>query len=185
MNNSTQAKNGFKTFIITFGISLLVFGFFYYLLSDVSVENISIEDQSANTVGYTKPVTAEKATPKRPANVVAETPTTSGPRYAGPAPTVAGVTDSRAQVENKEDSPFGKLSESKPKVNPTGVLAGSDATTTETTQSTAPVPETGDFMMTAALVASLGLLAFFVYLIFLNPRRYALSKFEEDVLRDF
>ncbi len=159
MNNSEQAKNGFKTFLITFGVSLLIFGFFYYLLSDTSANEISIEDGESNTLGYTKTTEAAAETPK------------------------VDVTKELASAEvpvASDDTPFGKLSNQKVDAQPRVVLAGA----TQTTESTTPVPETGDFTITVALLTSLSLIGFFVYILVLNPRKYALSKFEEDVLND-
>lgn len=160
MNNSEQAKNGFKTFLITFGVSLLVFGFFYYLLSDTSTNEISIDDEKSNTLGYTK--TTEE---------VAETPKVEVTKE---------VALAESSAVGAEDTPFGKLSSQKLDVQPKVVLAGA----TEATQSTTPVPETGDFTITVALLTSLSLIGFFIYILVLNPRKYALSKFEEDVMHD-
>lgn len=202
MNNSTQAKNGFKTFIITFGVSLLIFGFFYYLLSESSVDDVSIESDTAqsNVVRNESPSSThkEKEVASRDvkqqasnlgtdvtneAKPVLENTDTVAPKTVGPskvdsvtAPQVAGVSETRSS-SNGVDSPFGELNKQSYDVQSPEVLAGAD----ESTQSTAAVPETGDFTMTLALVTSLGLLGFFVYILFLNPRKYALSKFEEDI----
>ncbi len=43
--NNAQAKNGFKTFIITLSISLVAFSALYYFITDASPE-ISIEDDN-------------------------------------------------------------------------------------------------------------------------------------------
>lgn len=185
MTNSEQAKNGFKTFIVTFGISLLVFGFFYYLLSGSPVENVSIEDEATATSYVKKSDSASK-----PAAVAANTQedTARNSDRSGPAANqytvqlpstegqVAGVSDEKSE----SSSPFGELVKTKPAVESPTVLAGADAV--ETTQSTTPVPETGDFTMTLALLTSISLLGFFGYILFLNPRKYALSRFERDVI---
>lgn len=163
MNNAQQAKNGFKTFVITFVISVFVFGIFYYVISDVSTEDLNIESKSGNVMGSTKPVDA-------------------------PTPQVAGTSvvaeDAPAQVEEvaseeltKTQSPFGSLAAAKMDVQGGVVLAGAD----ESTQSTTPVPDTGDFSMTIAIVSSLALFSFFAYMLFMNPRKYALSRFEKDI----
>lgn len=55
MYNDQQAKNGFKTFVVTLSVSLLLFGALYYLITDFSTE-IDIEDSSigkTETVAYT------------------------------------------------------------------------------------------------------------------------------------
>lgn len=50
MNNSYQAKNGFKTFIVTLTISLGVFGAVYYLTSYPTYK-VDIEESTGGTVG--------------------------------------------------------------------------------------------------------------------------------------
>lgn len=48
MNNSTTAKNGFKTFILTLAISLVAFSVIYYVQTEVATK-VSIEN--SDTVG--------------------------------------------------------------------------------------------------------------------------------------
>lgn len=232
MNTKEQAKNGFKTFLLTFGISLLVFGFFYYLLSDPSVTDVSIEDgakKSSNTLGMLTGSTE----PAKPATQKTENvgPTVDSLQKSGPTieerspiPTPSAKPDvvkedggvlGAKTSSNDDASPFGSLTETKPDVPVRNVLQASDttttadtttsttdttantsttttattantnATTTTTAESTTPVPETGTFGITLSIVMSLSLLAFFVYILFLNPRNFALSKFEQDVMNDF
>ncbi len=162
MTTSQQAKSGLKTFILTFVGSLLVFGAFYYLVSDPS-ESVSIEGEGSGseTLGYTKTADPDTATAD-----------------------VQGISDGadvvQAQVAAAEEveSPFGLLAQQNVDVQPRVVLAGA----TESTQSS--VPNTGITSVTVGLVLSLTLFAFFAYLIFLNPRKYALSKFEHDVTKE-
>jgi hypothetical protein len=50
MNNSTIAKNGFKTFILTLAVSLVVFSVIYYIQTDVSTKvNIESSDKVSQT----------------------------------------------------------------------------------------------------------------------------------------
>ena len=58
------------------------------------------------------------------------------------------------------------------------VLAGAE----QSTQST--VPDTGVAGMTIGLIISIALFAFFAYIVFINPRKYALSRFERGVMDD-
>ncbi len=54
MYSDQQAKNGFRTFVVTLSVSLLLFGAFYYLITDFSTE-IDIESSSigkTETVAY-------------------------------------------------------------------------------------------------------------------------------------
>lgn len=186
MSTAQQAKDGLKTFILTFTISLLVFGAFYYLITDASSSSVGIEDTSS-TLGYTKSVNKADKLDK-----ISDTPKE-----------VKGVS-----TENNESSPFGKLAQQKVTSTNRAVLAGTDVagvggvgnttettgTGTETTTPTDPattqtpqttVPQTGATSITIGFLASTILLALFAYLVFVNPRKYALSKFEKDVLDDF
>lgn len=50
MNNSTIAKNGFKTFILTLAVSLIVFSVIYYIQTDASNKvNIESTDKISQT----------------------------------------------------------------------------------------------------------------------------------------
>lgn len=143
MSVAQQAKSGFKTFVLTFFVSLLVFGAIYYLISDSVGSDIDIEGTDA--IGYTKTQEDE----------------------------VLGEQD-----EPKTESPFGELVEQEVDVPQKRVLAGA----AESTQST--VPDTGIASVTVGFLGSLVLFAFFAYVVFINPRKYALSKFEQEISRN-
>lgn len=142
--NNAQAKNGFKTFIITLSISLVVFSALYYFITDSSPE-ISIEDDN--------------------------------------------VEVSSVEVVNEDDpSVFGTIAMESKTIPATGqqaaVLAGTDVVdTTETTQSTTPVPDTGSTQITMGLLVSFVILSLGTYLIKLGPRNLALASFEQRVKR--
>ncbi len=157
MNTKDQAKSGFKTFVLTFIVSLLVFGTLYYLVSDSSTSEANIEQETV--LGYNKSALAVAEPEEMPAG------TPSG-------------EDEPDVVQPQVGSPFGGLAEQKMAVEPRVVLAGA----AESTQST--VPETGITGITIGLVGSITLFAIFAYVTSFNPRRYAYSKFEEDVIRD-
>lgn len=167
---SEQAKNGFKTFILTFAGALLVFGAFYYVVSDSSVDDVSIEDESS-TIGYTKTTGEDVKGVSDEAVADVEITEDMGVNVGGPV-LVEDV------VEDNAPSPFGELVKKEVDVAPRVVLAGA----AESTEST--VPDTGVAGMTIGLVVSIVLFALFAYIVFINPRRYALSKFERDVLDD-
>lgn len=151
MNTTQQAKNGFKTFLFTFSISIFVFGVFYYLLSgatpDVSIESDGTLGQTTNVLG------------------VSEEPET--------------LVGTDVVVEEAKASPFGELAKQELDVPQRTVLAGADQTTEST------VPETGATSITIGFLVSLALLAFFAYILFMNPRNYALDKFEKKITKDF
>ncbi len=134
--NSYQAKNGFKTFVITLSLALVIFSSLYYLITD-STSNVNIEDdlESANQLAQ---------------------------------------TDSKPSV-------FEDISkESAVNALPV-VLAGADST--ETTQTTTAVPDTGTAGITYALFTSTALLAFGAFAVGKGPRKLALSSFEERVIK--
>ncbi len=138
MNNSQQAKNGFKTFILALIVSLGVFATFYYITS-YPADKVDIETHSDAS--------------KEDEKVIS---------YNGELGT-GGET-------------FKKLASEKVSVPVRAVLSGSD----ESTQSTTSVPDTGVASITTALVIALGTLLLGGYLIYLNPRKFALSKFEKE-----
>lgn len=144
MNNSETAKNGFKTFILTLVVSLIVFSAAYYMLSG-SFKSVNIEEN---------PQLSQKDSDTQK-NILAST---SG------------------------SSAFEDLSKQKMQVPQKVVLAG--ATSAESSQSTTPVPNTGTTEITFGLIFSALILGLGVYLIYLGPRRLALSNFEKDVLND-
>lgn len=42
MNNSTQAQKGFKTFLLTLSVSLIIFSVIYYVITNTSSQNESL-----------------------------------------------------------------------------------------------------------------------------------------------
>lgn len=156
--NSESASKGFKTFILTLAISLIVFSGIYYLVTNYASEKSFIA-ASDTEVSYKKTTDdsqkSELDTPK-----VAE---------------VQGVTDT-------QPNPFKELAEKDDLgVAPQEVLAGADVT--ETTQSTTAVPQTGAFGITLGLVFSFILFGIGLFVVYLNPRNLAISSFEKKVTR--
>ena len=179
MNSNEQAKKGFKTFLLTFGISALVLGVFYYLVSDAATPKISIEDASAG-LGTTKSNNRKIAnSAKEDLLGISDSEVDVATSVSGTPPELvaSAVTDSQ---DPRVGSVFGDLSSQEVNVAQRTVLSGADIAQ----QSTVPVPDTGDVSMTFAIVASLAMLSFFVYILALSPRKYALSKFENEVLED-
>ena len=134
--NSYQAKNGFKTFVITLSLALVIFSSLYYLVTGSS-SNVNIEDdlESSNEL---------------------------------------------AQAESKP-SVFEDISKESAANTLPVVLAGADST--ETTETTTAVPDTGTAGITYALFASTALLAFGAFVVGRGPRKLALSSFEERVIK--
>lgn len=154
-----QAKNGFKTFIITLSVSLVIFSSVYYLLGNFT-DKVDIEDFDVDNKVAVKE------------NKVKGTPS-----------------------ENLDENPFEKLNNTSPQV-----LAGIDeteestgTTTTDTTTATttdeteesteSAVPETGSTTLIGSIL-SIGFFSLALFVILSGPRKTALSKFENSMLRD-
>lgn len=141
-----QAKNGFKTFIITLSVSLIVFSALYYLINVSVSRKVDIE-QNESVVGSVLPASTE------------------------------------AKVETpKKETVFGPIANTKVASQPKVVLAGS---TTQTTQSTTPVPVTGSTEMTYALLISSVIISLGTFMYLAGPRKAAIASFEKDVLKSF
>lgn len=152
INNATQqAKSGFKTFILVFAFSLILFGSVYYMMLDTNAKSVSIEE-SYNSLSYAGNTS----------------------NSAQNQPVVDNTT-----VSDSQQNPFAQLNSQDAKAQVPAVLAGA----TQTTQST-PVPETGTVSVTFGLLVSVSLFSFFSYMIFINPRKYALSKHAKKILDD-
>jgi hypothetical protein len=146
-----QAKNGFKTFVVTLAISLVVFGGLYYLITGFSDE-IDIEDTSASMeadIAYKKTGVQGRTT-----SVFQEI--SEKPVNAHPAAVLAGA-DEVITEESTE----------------------STTTTTATTTSTV-VPGTGSETLIGTML-SISFFTLTAYTLFVGPRKFALKKFEEEI----
>ena len=152
--NNEQAKNGFKTFVVTLFVSLVIFGALYYLITGNS-KTVNIDSYSAVTKTET----------------VAYNP--EGPSQEGEvwydAKNVKGVGSERSYFGNLTDTPVDNAA-------PT-VLAGAD----EATESS--VPDTGSNTL-AGTIFVLGSFSVALYAILVFPRKFALSGFEKEVTRN-
>ena len=95
MNSSNQSKNGFKTFLITVSLSLVVFSALYYVITD-SRDNVDIEEETQNSQAQSVPETPKPQ--PTPAQVAANTPE--------PAPAASEET------QEQQESVFGAMTES-------------------------------------------------------------------------
>ena len=164
MTSTDQAKKGFKTFVLTLSVSLIVFSVIYYLLT--GSENTSDSEL----------LTSESSTVQKEN-----------------APSVAGVTES---------SPFGGLAKKEliATTIPTNryrpvpaVLADTDTTTTTVEtglppvpvpQTTVSVPDGGVLEVTIGLLLSVFIFGIAFYWNKLNPRRLAMTNFEQRIIED-
>lgn len=63
MNNSTQAQKGFKTFLLTLSVSLIIFSVIYYVITNTSVQNESLPNDVVGSVVNTPQEVAAQETP--------------------------------------------------------------------------------------------------------------------------
>ena len=163
MNNSESAKRGFKTFILTLSISLIVFSALYYALTTYNPQKNSGEEraEAVNTAGLTG---SDSSKENAPSTVTAE---------AG-VPSVQGAKDQKTV--------FGAVANTKPTTRPQEVLAGATSAP-QTTQSVTPVPSTGFTEMTMGLLLSFSLFIGAMIYNFLNPRKLALLNFEKKIIK--
>lgn len=155
--NSESAKNGFKTFILTLSVSLVVFSVIYYVITNFS-------DKTASSSEYRASVVQEVSQQEEQ------------PQDSQQQPAVAG-----AETE-KKDTVFGALADSTISQEPKGVVLAGSTVATQTTQST--VPDTGLAGITVGLFSSLFVFALGIFYVARNPRKVALSEFEREVLKD-
>jgi len=163
MNNSESAKRGFRTFILTLSISLMVFSGLYYALTTYSPQKDSGEEkiEAVNTAGLHGSDTNKDS--------VSSTVTKDNE-----VPSVQGAKDQKTV--------FGAVANSKPATRPQEVLAGATSAP-QTTQSASPVPSTGFTEMTLGLLLSFSLFVGAMIYNFLNPRKLALSNFEKKLIK--
>lgn len=162
MNNSAQAQNGFKTFILTLSISLLVFSIIYYFVSDSTNASAPSLEEETSTQNQNK---EDKNKDTKVASITTGTGGTGG------------------SLKN-EDTAFGKISKLKTDASQRKVLGGgaSEVTVTPTPEST--VPNSGTTEITYGFFISLLLLSFGLYIITQGPRFSALKSFERDLVNN-
>ena len=156
MNNGESAKKGFRTFILTLSVSLIVFSAVFYVLTTYSSDKNPVRSTGTE-------VAVEQ-------NVV-----------GNEAANVQGAKDER----EGEKTVFGDIVSKKPTTKPQEVLAGATSAPSAQSapQSTSSVPETGYTEMTIGLLLSLALFVGAMIYNSKNPRKMALSSFEKDVLK--
>lgn len=178
MTSSDSAKKGFKTFILTLSISLIVFSVIYYLLTNstpTSLEVTSSEkkaDASATTVASTKAIADTTIAQVEAVAQVSKDTLVKEEKEVKGAKDVKEVKDAKVSV-------FKQLAQTPVTTKPSEVLAAETVA-----QTTTSVPSTGTLSITLGLFISL--LAFLSALVWLalNPRKVALTGFEKQALKD-
>jgi hypothetical protein len=159
--NEHQARSGFKTFIITLGLSLVVFGALYYIITDSSNE-VNIEDESAQ--GSETLARSDQRVFKKLAEEKVEVPSRA-------------VLAAKDEPEKHSDGDVLAAANTSASSGGAGeVLAGAD----ESAEAT--VPDTGSNDVVAMIVA-LSLFSVAAYALFAGPK-LSLSKFERDITKD-
>jgi hypothetical protein len=157
---NTAKESNVKSISVIAFVSVLLFGIFYYLITDVS--------NSTNL----------KAERKADAQVVAQNFVADEVRAND-----GKVAEAKSQQEVKGDSTqksvFKELSTQKIVTQPAMVLAGSDTTVPEST-----VPATGSDTIFAAFVVSSLIMFTGIYLLITQPKNTALAKFERRIIRE-
>jgi hypothetical protein len=180
MNNASQAQHGFKTFILTLSISLIVFSIAYYfvsesqpgvqlgfankssstqLLASSSKAKTDADKKAAQDSVFSKLADSKVSVPQRA--VLAGATTTTG--TTGTTGTTATGTTTATTVTTTATTPVAKP-------------------VAQTTTST-PVPTTGSTEMTIGLVLSALAFGFGLFVISKNPRKLALDSFEKRMRR--
>lgn len=152
--NSAKESNVKSIAVIAF-VSVLLFGIFYYLITDVS--------SSTNL----------KAEKKVDAQVVAQNFLVDSEKPAN------SVVPENVKGDSVEKSVFKELSTQKVDAQPKMVLAGSDTNTPEST-----VPATGSDTIFSMFVVSSLIMFTGIYLLLTQPKNTALAKFERRLIRE-
>lgn len=189
-NTTNEIKKGFKTFVLTLSISLIVFSVAYFMLSNDSyaeLDSLSYNNNS-NAILSTQSANNES---QEDINEIIQID--SNPESIDNTQTILNE-----EVETQEATVFGKIASADIEVNSRAVLAETDTnidpttetmnTTTSNTQyqtqvTTPPVPDAGVTEMTWGLVLSM--IAFLLGFIVISkdPRNIALKSFEKDMMR--
>jgi len=172
------ARAGFKTFIATLCISLLMFGVLYFLLNSTGTEKADIEKETSSAELAADVTTTSDLT-------VNDMPTPMVDDSA--APTAAGAADTPepadTSLKDQKAAAFKELT----KPTSANVLGAADALTPTPTptptpaQGTSSSPNTGSTEVTAGLLFSLMVLGFAGMMYVRGPRKAAISNFERDL----
>jgi hypothetical protein len=152
--NSASESNVKNIAVIAF-VSVLLFGIFYYLITDVS----NSAPLTADTTVDSSVVTEAQAQ-----NFLADT---------------EKPTQQEVKGDTVQKSVFKDLAAQQVPSQPTMVLAGSDTTVPEST-----VPATGSDTIFAAFTVSSLIMFTGIYLLLTQPKNTALAKFEKRIIRE-
>ncbi len=152
---NTARESNVKSIAVIAFVSVLLFGIFYYLITDVS--------SSTNL----------KAEEKADSQVVAQNFLVDNEKPTDP------VMMENVKGDSVQKSAFKELSTQKVNTQPKMVLGGSDTTTPEST-----VPATGSNTIFSMFVVSSLIMFTGIYLLLTQPKNTALAKFEKRIIRE-
>lgn len=154
--NAAKESN-LKSVAVISLVSVLLFGIFYYLITDVT------NTPSSNLKTQSQKITEQALAQNTSANTTSE-------EY---------LAKEEVKGESTEKSVFKTLSSQKANVAPKMVLGGSDDQTTQST-----VPATGSETIFGAFVVSSLITFTGLYLLLTQPKKAALAKFEKRIIRE-
>jgi len=177
----TQMQKGFKTFILTLSVSLIIFSVIYYFISD---------KQSSSDLNSTFD---ESMTTEIESAVVTDAAMVIEDQNQSPITEVENVVEQNIVEEDvKEDTVFGKLASAAVIDTSRAVLAGTTTSPTGTgstaarvvkTSTVAVVPSGGVTELTWGFFISLISFALGFIVISKDPRKMAIQHFEKKMLK--
>jgi Na+-transporting NADH:ubiquinone oxidoreductase subunit NqrC len=178
MNSRQQATKGFKTFLLTLVISLIIFSGIYYLINSQQEEDEYYGSDQEQLSEFEDVLGSEsdEVSEEEMEEIANETGEEEESVFADLA-NQEMENGSQRQVLAGADSGDTTATTSDTTSDTTAV-----ATTTTVSEST--VPETGASGPTMGLVMTLIILGFAGYIMFLGPRNVALHNFEKDTIDD-
>jgi len=161
---NTARESNVKSIAVMVFVSVVLFGVFYYLITDAtSTPSSSLRAQS------------EKVTQE----AVAQNYLGDRVRATENEARAEVIPTSEVKGDATEVSVFKALSTQQAVVQPKMVLGGADENTPEST-----VPDTGSDTIFAAFVVSSLIMFTGIYMLLTQPKNMALAKFEKRIIRE-
>jgi len=182
MNSKEQAKKGFKTFILTLVISLVIFSGIYYVINseqdDDYYGDYNKVEEKVDVLGSEAGAGGTNEVDK-----VSERDTTEDESvFADLAEQKMDEEQGRQVLAGSDSVDTTSTIDTTTIIDTTVVADTTIDTTAEVAQTT--VPDTGVSGPTVGVVLTLIILGFAAYIMFLGPRNVALHNFEKDFLDD-
>lgn len=160
---NTAKESNIKSIAVIALVSVMLFGIFYYLITDAT------STPSSDLKAQSQKVTQQAVAQTYVADAVKAEEKTQG--------VAEKTTDVKGDAT--EASVFKALTTQKADVQPKMVLGGADENTPEST-----VPDTGSQTIFGAFVLSSLIMFTGIYLLLSQPKNLALAKFEKRIIRE-